>query len=313
MLALDQEAGRIVQEFPREFEHGRGGWMRSVRPHDQTAFARIRGVAPGDCKGSRTGRAKRGLIQSTTPGRQQGIGAAGEVPNGIDRPAGVALQIPMQEPAGGRGGWRDECRAGVGGRMLSGKAVQAGVELPGASGSRTAPTEAQFQFRHRRWIATAGSIAGWRLAQGEQQTRQYRAQSIGSQLDRSGSRCRDEPASEQGVVHARQQQRDHPVSVGPSPFRFLGQFDLPPQPGWIARVETEHHDYLPGLFDGPAHFGREPIATPQVMAVAPDTQAEGFQRQAQILGESGIGLGVADEDGGGGHRIRFRARSGGRS
>jgi len=89
--------------------------------------------------------------------------------------------------------------------------------------------------------------------------------------------------------------------VGPASFHFLREFDFPAHPGGLAGIEAEHHNDLAGLFNRPADFRGKPVVAAQVAGIAPDAQATGFQRHRQILGEGGIGPGVADEEGGSGH------------
>ena len=104
------------------------------------------------------------------------------------------------------------------------------------------------------------------------------------------------------MISAWQQERDHPIGIHPPSLHFLREFDFPAQPSRVAGVETDNYNDLAGFFNGPAYFRHDPVATAQLMDIAPDAQAAGFQSQRQIPGERGIGGCVADNDRGGSHR-----------
>jgi hypothetical protein len=91
LFALEQKAGLIAQQFPRQAEHRRGGCRGGICPHHQAAVASVRIVAPSRHQVPQVRRTESGLIEGVAPGGQAGIDMAGKLANGIDWPAEVIL------------------------------------------------------------------------------------------------------------------------------------------------------------------------------------------------------------------------------
>jgi|GEM_PF-4392966 len=99
-LALNQKTRWRAQQFPGQFERGGGFGLAGVAADRQAPLIVLWRFAPSSRQQVRARRFKRGRMERTPPFRQRGFGAPGEVTQGVGRPTGMALQVPIQQPVG---------------------------------------------------------------------------------------------------------------------------------------------------------------------------------------------------------------------